>query len=101
MIKFILYRFVFLFLDILSIPGIFMNPKNNAKYHIKIICSICPKCRKKYRDVECKKECWWERNWKDGNYKIPRHFGTINWVKAYLGINTNLKKFKSSTKNRN
>jgi hypothetical protein len=93
-IKLILYRFIFLFLDFISIPGIFMNKKNNAKYHLNVICPLCPKCRRKYRAVQKEGICWWEENWKKENYGIPRHFGISNWLKSYLGINTNLLGFK-------
>jgi len=86
---------VFLFLDVLSMPGIFMSQENNAKYHLKVICPICPKCRRKYRFIKENGGCWWEENWKRGEFGIPRHFGIINWLKSYLGISTNLNKFKN------
>ena len=94
MIKFILERLRFIFLDFLSIPSLFLNKKNNAKYHLKVMCPMCPKSRRKYRDVQGKGKCWWEQNWEKSNYTIPRNFGIINWFRTYVGINTKLTKFK-------
>lgn len=94
MIKSILYRIYFVLLDLISIPGVFMNKENNAKYHLKVICPICPSCRRKFRDLENNGNCWWEQNWKKGNYKIPRDFGVLNFFRYYLGIKTELKKYK-------
>ena len=87
---------MFLFLDILSFPVTFMSKKNNAKYHLKLVCPICPNCRRKYRDVHETGQCWWEYNWKNENYKIPRYFGVINWVKSYIGVNTDLGSYKDN-----
>lgn len=85
---------IFLYLDLISIPGLFMNAKHNAKYHLKYICPHCPQYRRIYRCVNKNENCWWEKNWVGKNYSIPRHFGIFNWIKTYLGIKTNLKKYK-------
>ena len=51
-------------------------------------------CRRKYRGVN--NDCWWKENWEKGNYKIPRHFGIKNFIRSYLGIKTDLERFKNS-----
>lgn len=72
-----------------------MSKKNNAKYHLKVICPLCPKIRRQYRAIHKQSNCWWEDNWIKENYDIPRHFGVLNWTKAYLGISTNLEKYRN------
>jgi hypothetical protein len=71
-----------------------MTRRINAKYHLKVVCPLCPTWRKKLRDVEIKGECWWNRNWKLGNYCIPRHFGIKNFISEHIFLTTNLKRFK-------
>jgi len=93
MLKRMFYGGMFLFLDILSLPGKFMSKKNNAKWHLKVVCPLCPKFRKKYRDVYNKGYCWWESKWKKKEYDIPKHFGVLNWLKSYFGFHTDLTNF--------
>jgi hypothetical protein len=93
MLKAFLYRFYFIFLDTISIPGIFINSEENAKYHLRVVCPLCPNCRRKFRYVG-ENKCWWEEQWKAENYLIPRHFGVKNFLKQYLGIKTDLRKFR-------
>jgi len=82
-----------LYLDILSIPGLFMSKKGNAQWHLKRICPICPKWRKELRAINSK-NCWWESNWKIENYNIPKTFGIVNKLSQYFFLKTNLSKFK-------
>lgn len=81
-------------LDILSIPGTFMLKQNNAKYHLNYICPICSNHRKSFRDIDNSKKCYWETQWKNGNYEIPKNFGIMNWIKYYLGLKPILEKYK-------
>lgn len=97
LIKFTKERLVFLVLDIISIPSIFLNKEYNAKYHLKVVCPLCPNYRRRYREVN-NKECWWEKEWKKANYNIPKTFGVKNYIKTYLGIKTHLEKFKRRDK---
>jgi len=90
----ILLRIRSLYLDIISLPGIFMSKKGNAKLHLNYICPQCPMARRAYRDVEGKGRCWWNENWKKGNYDIPRNFGPRVWFRSYLGLKSDMKKFK-------
>ena len=82
-------------LEIITLPANFMKKKNNALYHLKFVCPICPSSRKKHRDVKGNSTCWWEYNWRRGKYSIPYHFGFKNWVLQYTRHGTNLKKFRN------
>ena len=82
-------------LELISIPALFMAKKNSAAYHLRFVCPICPSSRKIHRDVDGDSTCWWEYNWRRKNYKIPKHFGVINWIRQYTHFGTNLKKFKN------
>ena len=62
-----LKRLTLLYLDLLSIPGVFMNKKNNAKYHMKYVCPKCPEWRRKMREIQKNKGCFWFNNWKNKN----------------------------------
>ena len=97
--KKIIYIVWVILLEIISFPAFFMKNKARAKYHLKFVCPICPSSRKQYRDVRGKSTCWWEYNWRKGNYGVPRHFGMINWIRQYLRLGTNLKQFKDYDKN--
>lgn len=70
-----------------------MDAQNNAEYHLRHICPRCPHYRRKYRDVMGTGRCFWHEAWSRGDYKIPRHFGPMNWLRSYLGRPTNLKQF--------
>lgn len=85
MIKQAVSRLGFFALDLLASPGLLMGKKANAKYHVHLICRLCPSSRRKYRDIEGNGECWWNENWKRGNYGIPRNMGTFNLLKTYFG----------------
>ena len=87
-------RFCFLLLDIISIPGVFMPKKYNALYHLKIICPLCPKYRRKLRDVDKRGECYWFSKLKKGDYGIPRYFGAKNFINQYLFLKTDLSEFR-------
>jgi len=78
-----------LYLDLLSLPGIFLNKKYNAKFHLKCICPRCPEWRKEMRKID-KKGCFWFNNWKSGNYTIPKSFGIKNKICQYLNLRVNL-----------
>jgi len=86
-------RLTCLYLDLLSIPGLFMTKKANAKFHINYLCPKCPEYRKKMRHVK-EKKCFWETNWEKENFSIPRTFGIKNWITQYLFLKTDLRKFK-------
>lgn len=88
-----LKRIYCLYLDILSIPSIFMSRKGDAEYHLRYLCPMCPKFRRKMRDTGGG-DCWWYLNWKKKNFDIPRHFGVKNWITQILFMKTNLSRFK-------
>jgi hypothetical protein len=90
-----------IYLDVISIPGLFMSQKLNAKYHLKFICPKCSKHRRKFRDVLHTGNCWWEANWKKEIYNIPKNFGILNWTKSYFGIDTDLTNFQYTEYNKN
>jgi len=81
-------RLRFLYLDILSIPSLFMSKRLSARLHLLFICPQCPGYRRKLRDVDGKGECWWYRNWIKGNFDLPINFGMKNWVTQYLYLRT-------------
>lgn len=89
-------KLYWLILDILTIPSFILTKKMNALYHLKFICPLCPESRRKTKDVEGNGKCWWEKNWKKGNYNIPRNFGVKNYIRQYLGMKIDLSKFKKS-----
>tara|TARA_Y100000310_G_C20548124_1_gene746639 strand:+ start:799 stop:1074 length:276 start_codon:yes stop_codon:yes gene_type:complete len=89
-------RLEFLKLDLISIPSLFLWKKANARYHLKYVCPKCPKCRREMRDVENKKECWWNSNWSKENYDIPKTFGVWNWISQYIFFKTNLSKYRKN-----
>lgn len=81
-------------LDILSLPGKFMSKENNAKWHLKYICPLCSKHRKKFRDPKRKGDfCLWQAAWEDNIFIFCKDFGVHNWIRYYLGLPTKLKKF--------
>ena len=96
----IIYVAWVIMLEIKSIPAYFMKKKSCAEYHLKFVCPLCPSSRKKHRDVHGESTCWWEYNWRKGNYNIPKHFGIMNWIRQYMMLGTNLKKFKEYDKKR-
>ena len=81
------------YLDTLSIPGLFMNKKGNALWHLNHICPKCSPNRRNFRDPKKQGNCIWQNEWQNKNYNFPRSFGFINWIKYYLGIKTNLEKY--------
>jgi len=87
-------RLICLYLDVLTIPTLFIGKKDNALFHLKFICPKCPEFRRKMRDVNKVGKCWWYVNWKKGNYDIPRFFGFGNCVRQYLFLKTNLKNYE-------
>lgn len=85
--------YVFL-LDLVSVPGLFMSRERNAKWHLRHICPRCPEERRRHRDVYGKGICWWEENWKKGNFSIPKHMGIKNVFRVHAGGETVLDRFK-------
>lgn len=85
-------------LDIIAIPGQLTTKKANAKWHLKFVCPLCSKHRKSFRYGKNKKECMWHDQWKKKNYDFSRTFGIINWLKYYLGIKADLKKYEGELK---
>ena len=84
-------------LDLISIPGIFMSNKNNARWHLNYVCPLCSKWRKSFRNPKSNEsQCIWYKEWKNKNYNIPRNFGILNWTKYYLGLKTNLRKYETN-----
>jgi hypothetical protein len=93
MIKQAFSRIGFIALDFLASPGLLMGKKGNAKYHVHLVCKLCPASRKKFRDIEGNGLCWWNENWKKGNYDIPRNMGAKNLLKTYFGRKIDSDKF--------
>ena len=87
-------RLSLVFLDFLSIPGLFLNKTDNTKYHLKHICPRCPDWRRKMRQVEDEENCFWYSNWEKERYNIPRTFGIKNWVRQYIFLKTDLSRLK-------
>ena len=81
-----------LLMDIIAIPGLFMNKKWKAKWHLKFVCPFCPLWRKALGDLENEGKCWWYENWKKGNYGIPSNPGILNWLSRLLFLRTNLER---------
>ena len=82
-------------LDFISIPGKFMSNKGNAEWHLQYVCPHCSQHRKKFRDPNYKGNyCIWEDVWKKGKINFPRDFGPANWLRYYLGLETDLQKFE-------
>ncbi|MBU2637408.1 MAG: hypothetical protein KJ955_00355 [Nanoarchaeota archaeon] len=79
-----------LLLDLLSMPGLLMGKSRNAKWHLRHVCPRCPQERRSHRDVHGNGICWWEENWKKGNYGIPRNMGLKNFFRVHLGAETRL-----------
>ncbi len=73
-----------LYLDIISLPGLFMSKENNAKYHLTHVCPKCPEERRKLRKINGIDECWWNHNWENGNYDITKNFGAWKYLMQYL-----------------
>ena len=83
-----------LLLDILSMPGLLMRKEGNAKWHLKHICPRCPESRRLHRDVKGVGICWWEDNWKQGNYSIPKNMGIGNFFRVHFGFGAKLDNLK-------
>jgi hypothetical protein len=83
-----------IFLDAITLPCHLMSRKGTAKWHLKHICPNCPKWRRAMRDVNGTGECWWFERWSAGDYTIDPHFGVKNWIRQYLGMPTDLRKWK-------
>ena len=83
------------YLLIKSFPGVFMTKKGNAKLHLNYICPKCPLWRRKMRFV-FRKQCFWESNWKKGNYEIPRAYlgGPRGVFRALFFHKTNFARFR-------
>lgn len=98
-IRALIYRPVFLLLDIWSLPTVLMSKKQSARYHLKYICPLCPKYRRMYRDVHNRGECWWHENWKSGRFDIPKTFCMRNWIAQYFSLRfIKLEEFKKHDK---
>jgi hypothetical protein len=77
-----------LYLDLLSIRGLFMSKEENAKFHLKSICPKCPKWRREMRNLKGD-GCYWINEWNKKNYNIPRSFGFKNWLSQYVFLKVN------------
>jgi len=86
-------------LDIRAIPLIPLklsgDKKKYAEEHLERVCSRCPKNRRLTRDVNGEGKCWWDENWREGNYDIPADFGVTNFIRYYSGIETKLESYTS------
>ena len=98
LLKKIIYVAWVVMLEILAIPTVFMGSRSCGEFQINIIVPICPSSRKKHRDINGKITCLWKYHWSKGNFKIPKQFGIINWIKQYMTGSTNLKRFKEYEK---
>jgi hypothetical protein len=97
-IKTPIYFFEAIILDILAIPGLFMTKRSNARWHLHVICPLCSEWRKSFRCNAGNKECIWHEAWVNNGYQFHRSFGVKNWVKYYLGIKGDLKKYDKEFK---
>jgi hypothetical protein len=77
---------------------IFLSKEENAKYHLEYLCPCCPEEKKRLRYVNGDNECWWNKNWKNGNFDIPRTFGLWNYVREFFGLEPNLDAFQKYDK---
>jgi len=84
-------RFICLYLEILSIPTIFMSKEKNALYHLKNICPKCPDWRREMRKIN-KSGCFWFNNWKIKDYSLPKSMGLKNKLSQILFLKTKFKK---------
>jgi len=88
------------FLDLISVPGKFMNNEQNAKWHLNYVCSRCSKWRMRFRDPDFEgRMCLWKERWESEDYGFSRDFGVFNWVRYYFGIKTNLCSYTESRQN--
>lgn len=81
-------------LDKKALAGRPKDKKENAERHLEDVCPYCPSERKALRDVNGTGECWWEYNWRKGNYDIPKNFGFLNWLRQYIFGTSNLDRFR-------
>lgn len=44
-----------IYLDLISIPGVFMSKKKNTKWHLNYVCPSCSLWRKSFRDPKRQK----------------------------------------------
>jgi len=85
-------------LDLISIPGAFMDKKGNARWHLNYMCPLCSEWRKSFRDPEKGEECLWYKAWRKGKYRFSRCFGFRNWLRYYAGLRTDLEKYEKEFK---
>jgi len=56
-----------------------------AEVHLKYICHKCPYEKKHARDIFHNGTCWWNSEWKKGNYKnLPFWMGVWNFIRLYI-----------------
>ena len=72
-----------LLLNIKSVPSLFMNKEDNARYHLLHICPYCPKYRRNTRDINDDGDCYWFTEWSKGNYDIPKNLSLLQRLKIY------------------
>jgi hypothetical protein len=51
-------------------------------FHLKTKCKICPKKRRKLRDIHGVGECFWFHHWSKGNFDVPMWPGFKNWFRV-------------------
>jgi len=69
-------------------------------WHLKHVCPKCSEHRKSFRDPDGGTCCLWLVAWKNGEYDVPRDFGILNYLRYYLGMRTNLSKYRFGRKSR-
>jgi hypothetical protein len=82
-----------LYIDFLALPGKFGSKKFNGEWHLKHVCPNCPEERKRSRYVDGVDQCWWKYNWERRNFDIPKSFGSWNYVRYWIGLETKLDNF--------
>ena len=87
-----------IFLDLISIPGLFMSKEYNAKWHMKVVCPLYSKWRMNFRDPKYNGKCLWYSAWKQNKFQFSRCFGLKNWLKYYVGLKTRLEDYEKEYK---
>jgi len=65
---------------------IFINKikKVNAIIHLNYLCKICLDDTKQIRDIYNEGNCYWCKEWENGNYKIPIWMGIREWFRIHF-----------------
>jgi len=59
--------------------------KGNAKFHLRYICPSCPLHKRSTRDIKHSGKCYWNKQWKKGNYDSPPVWmGLRNYIRLHI-----------------